>query len=268
MKITQLLLAGTVVVAMAACNSNNSSKLDACSCAKITDQNSDDYKKCKELRADATFEADFQRCKVAVASGIEDTSKVRINQGGTSAAVKSAQDGNYVIDPATSTIGWIGENITGKKHNGNVQVKSGSFTLLNGELQSGEIIIDMKSIKNEDLAGDAQAKLERHLKSPDFFDVDKYSEAKYVIKSATKKDKIQYEIVGDLTIKGITKEFKTSLIIAPNNDGASIAGAIAFDRAAFDVRYGSGKFFDNLGDQMIKDEVILKVLLKAKQTLS
>jgi polyisoprenoid-binding protein YceI len=267
MKITNLFLAGTMLVAMASCSNNNSNKMDACSCAKITDQNSEDYKKCKELRADAAFETDYQKCKIAAASGIEDTSKVKINQGGTSAAVKSAQDGNYTIDPATSTIGWIGENVTGKKHNGNVKVKSGSFTLLNGELQGGEIIIDMRTIKNEDLAGDGQAKLESHLKSDDFFGVDKHSEAKYVIKSATKKDKIQYDIVGDLTVKGITKELKTSLIIAPNGGGASVAGAIAFDRAAFDVKYGSGKFFDNLGDQMIKDEVILKVLLKAKQAI-
>jgi len=265
MKITHVFLAGAVAVAMASCN-NNENKLDACGCAKITDQTGEDYKKCQELLKDDKFKADYQKCKIAAASGIQDTSKVSLNKGNAGGALKQVDAGNYTIDPATSTIGWIGENVVGKKHNGNVSIKSGSFILENGVLKGGEVIIDMKSIANEDLAGDAKAKLETHLKSDDFFGVAKHSEAKFVIKSATVKDNIQYDIIGDLTVKGITKELNTKLVIAPNGTGASIAGAIAFDRTVFDVRYGSGKFFDNLGDQMIKDEVILKVLLKAKKS--
>lgn len=265
MKITHVFLAGAMVVAMASCNNDKSNKLDACGCAAITDQNSEDFAKCKELRKDGKFETDYQKCKIAAASGITDTSKISLNKGNVGAALKQVEAGLYNIDPATSTIGWIGENVIGKKHNGNVTVKSGNFVLNNGALQSGEIIIDMKSITDEDLAGDAKAKLETHLKSDDFFGVAKHNEAKYVVKSATVKDNIQYEIIGDLTVKGITKELKSNLVIAPNGNGATIAGAIAFDRTAFDVRYGSGKFFENLGDQMIKDDVILKVLLKAKK---
>lgn len=250
---------------MASCN-NNANKLDACGCAKITDQISEDYKKCQELLKDDNFKADYQKCKIAAASGIQDTSKVTLSKGNTAGALKQVDAGIYTIDPATSTIGWIGEKIGGKKHNGNIAVKSGSFILKNGALESGEIIIDMKTITNEDLSGEGKNKLETHLKSDDFFGVVKHPEAKYVIKSATVKDNIQYEIIGDLTIKGITKELKSNLVIAPNGNGASIAGAIAFDRSQFDVRYGSDKFFDNLGDDLIKNDVILKVLLKAKKS--
>lgn len=264
MKIVNLFLAGAVAFTVASCN-NTPKTLDACACAGITDQNGDDYKKCKEFRTDAKFEADYQKCKIAAASGIQDTSKISLNKGNAGGALKPVDAGVYNIDTATSTIGWIGEKVTGKKHNGNVAVKSGSFVLENGVLKSGEIIIDMKSITDEDLAGEAKAKLETHLKSDEFFGVAKHSEAKYVIKSATVKDNIQYDIIGDMTVKGITKELNTKLVIVPNGSGASIAGAISFDRTAFDIRYGSDKFFDNLGDQMIKDDVILKVLLKAKR---
>jgi len=267
MKVTNIILAGAMALTIASCSNNNANKLDACGCASITDQNSEDFKKCKELRtADAKFEADYQKCKIASASGIEDTSKVSLNKGNTTGAIKPVEAGIYTIDPATSSIGWIGEKVTGKKHNGSVAVKSGSFKLENGVLKSGEIIIDMKSINDEDLTGEAKTKLETHLKSDDFFASAKHPEAKYVIKSATVKDNIQYEIVGDLTVKGITKEMPAKLVIAPNGTGASIAGAIVFNRAQFDVRYGSDSFFDNLGDEMIKDEVILKVLLKAKRS--
>ncbi len=266
MKISHLLFAGAIAIAASSCNNNSPKTLDACTCATIIDQNSDDYKKCQESRADAKFESDYQKCKLASVSGISDTSKVTLQKGNVGAALKQVEAGTYTIDPATSTIGWIGEKITGQKNNGNIQVKSGSFVLENGVLKGGELILDMNSITVENLSGKSKTDLETHLKSDDFFGVAKHNQAKYVIKSATVKDNIQYDIIGDLTVKGITKELNTKLVIAPNGTGATVAGAIAFDRTAFDVRYRSGKFFDNLGDDLIKDEVILKVMLKAKKS--
>lgn len=270
MKGTTLLLAGAIAISVISCSNDNKKAvaLDACSCAAITDQNSEDYKKCKELRAaDEKFEADFQKCKLAAASGITDTSKISLNKGNSNKAVKQLEDGRYILDIGNSTMGWIGEKFTGEKQNGTVGVKEGNFELKDGQLVGGKIVIDMKKIIVTDLAGEAQANLEKHLKSDDFFSSAKFPEATYVIKSATMKDNIQYEITGDLTIKGITKEMKSNMVIAPNGQGATIGGAISFDRTQFDVRFGSKKFFENLvGDQIIKDDIILKVLLKATKS--
>lgn len=268
MKIVNLFLVGALTFSIASCGNGNkqAKELDACGCAAITDQGSQDYKKCKELRADAQFEADYQKCKIAIASGIQDTSKISLNKGNEGKALKQVEDGSFIIDPATSTIGWIGEKVSGEKNNGSIPVKSGSFILENGVLKSGEVIFDMSGITVDNLAGASQSQLEKHLKSDEFFDVAKYKEAKYVIKSATVSDNIKYDIIGDLTIKGVTKELNTKLIIAPNGKNASVAGAISFDRTAFGVNFGSAKISPELGSEAVKDDIILKVLLKAKKS--
>lgn len=258
------------IAVLASCdNSDNKSAsaalqaFDACSCATVKDQNSEDYKKCKGLReADAQFEASYQKCLLAQASG-SDTNKVKLVSADN---IQRAGVGNYTIQPSASTIRWRGQKITGKKHEGLVSVKSG-FVIIEGEnVKGGEIILDMPTLSNTDLEGESKTKLETHLKSDDFFGVEKHKEAKFVIKSATPKSTIQYDVVGDLTIKGITNEVKTSLVVTPNGAvGVNIGGSIIFDRSLFDVRYGSDKFFDNLGNDLIKNEVIMTFDLKAMQ---
>jgi polyisoprenoid-binding protein YceI len=235
---------------------------DACSCATVSDMNSDDYKKCKELRADAKFEEEYKKCKIAQASGIADTSRITIQNSGTATNLKSASSGSYSIDAATSSVRWNGEKITGKKHTGSIAVKKGVLHMSEGQLTGGEIILDMNTLTNIDLTGESKTKLETHLKSDDFFAIAKYPEASYLITSATAKSAIEFEINGKLTIKGITKEVKSNVVIAPNGDNINVGGGFAFDRSQFDVRYCSDKFFDNLGNDLIKNDVLLTLDLK------
>jgi polyisoprenoid-binding protein YceI len=256
------------IVILAACdNSDNKAAgaalqaFDACSCATVKDQNSDDYKKCKGLReADAQFESSYQKCMLAQASG-SDTNQVKLVSADN---IKRADLGAYIIQPSTSSLKWRGQKITGKKHEGTIAIKSGTIQIEGENIKGGEIIIDMPTLVDTDLEGESKTKLETHLRSDDFFGVDKHKEAKFVIKSATPKSTVQYDVVGDLTIKGITNEVKTSLVVTPNGTtGANIGGSIIFDRSLFDVRYGSDKFFDNLGNDLIKNEVIITFDLKA-----
>lgn len=238
---------------------------DACSCATVQDNTSDDYKKCKQLRdADPKFEADFQQCALAHKSGL-DTNQVKFNTDPNNPNIRSADNGTYNFDAANSKITWRGEKITGKKHSGSINVKSGSFTMENGNIASGEIVIDMNSLKvvGED-AGSA-GKLETHLKSDDFFATAKFGDASFKVKSAVQKSKQNYEVDGTLTIKGISKDAKAVMTIAPNAGNAVLGGSLVFDRSLFDVRYGSDKFFDNLGNDLIKNEVILTFDLQAKK---
>jgi polyisoprenoid-binding protein YceI len=232
---------------------------DACSCATVTDKASADFEKCKELRMkDAKFEEDFQKCLVAKG----DTTNVKLvdqNQ------IPTATAGGYSINVGESSIGWTGtKKLGGKKHNGTIAIKSGNIAYDGSNITGGEIVIDMRSLTNKDLSGDGKAKLEGHLKSDDFFAVEKHPEARFVIKSAKSKGGVSYEVNGDLTIKGITKPAKADLVVAKNGDtGVSIGGALVFNRADFDVRYGSDSFFDNVPDGFISNEVILTVNIKA-----
>ena len=111
---------------------------------------------------------------------------------------------------------------------------------------------------------DKNQKLTSHLKSDDFFGVEKFPESKLVIKSSTPLDKGSGTITGDLTIKGITNpvEFKTSMKKA--EDGMWFYSNIIIDRTKYDVKFGSGSFFENLGDRTIFDEITFKVSLLVK----
>lgn len=237
---------------------------DACSCATVKDTNSEDYKKCKGLREqDAKFESDFQKCLLAHNSGM-DTNQVKLVAPGTN-ILQAPVEGTYTVDAINSSVTWRGEKVTGKKHQGNVNLKSGTFTYAAGNLTSGEVVIDMNTIKvtGED-AGSAE-KLAGHLKSDDFFGSAKFPEAKFVVVSSTPTEANKFSVKGNLTIKGITKEVTTVMTIAPSGNDQRINGAFIFDRSQFDVRYGSDTFFDNLGDDLIKNEVILTFDLKGKK---
>ncbi|MFT4760636.1 MAG: polyisoprenoid-binding protein YceI [Paraglaciecola sp.] len=161
------------------------------------------------------------------------------------------------INTEKSVVSWKGYKVTGE-HAGTIAVKNGELTFDNGKLTGGSFDIDMTTITCTDLEGDWAKKLEGHLKSADFFGVENHPTAKFVItKVASRGAAGEYKITGNLSIKDITKEIRF-------NATASKTGATAeiqLDRTDFDVKYGSGSFFDSLGDKTIYDEFDLNVKL-------
>lgn len=176
----------------------------------------------------------------------------------------NADTDSKTINVEKSTVNWKGEKVTGY-HVGTINIKSGNLELKDNKLIGGEVVIDMTSIDNTDLEGEYKGKLEGHLKSDDFFGVATYPEATLKIKKVKESAKKgSYEVEGDLTIKGITNPIKfTSTLIDDN--GTIVANSnIIIDRSKYDVKYGSGSFFDNLGDKTIYDEFTLTVNLVTK----
>lgn len=176
-------------------------------------------------------------------------------------AFTPANDGNITgttnVNVEKSTIAWNGYKVTGE-HNGNVQLKSGSLEWEDGKLVGGNFVIDMTTITNNDLEGEWNQKLVGHLKSDDFFGVKTHPTANFTITKAIPYGTDgKYKIVGDLTIKDITKEIKFNADVAEN----SATAEIIVDRSNYKVKYGSGSFFDNLGDKTIYDEFELTVNL-------
>jgi len=171
----------------------------------------------------------------------------------------------YNVDVNSSTIVWTGYKVTGK-HTGTVKVKNGNLTWDAGKLTGGSFEIDMNSITDTDLEGEYAGKLVGHLKSDDFFGVAKYPTSKFVITKAIPQDtKGNYKIVGNLTIKEKTNEVKFLASVSESNGTINASGKITVDRSEYDVRFGSGSFFDNLGDKTIYDEFDLQVSLVAKK---
>ena len=165
----------------------------------------------------------------------------------------------YVVDADASKMAWIGEKVTGQ-HNGVIDIKNGEF-VVDGESMSGTFVIDMNSITVLDIPVDNEnhAKLTGHLKSDDFFSVGTYPEATFTVTKmlpyrAREGETANYKITGDLTIKGITNEISFPAQVVIDGDQFSAIADFSVDRSRWNVRYGSGSFFDNLGDKLIYDD--------------
>ena len=169
------------------------------------------------------------------------------------------------VDTLNSNVQWTGYKVTGQ-HSGVVNIKSGSLLYDDkGFFSGGSFEMDMTTIKVLDIQGDMAGKLEGHLKSDDFFGSANHPTAKFVITKVVPRGKPgEYKIVGNLTIKSTTKEVKFDALLTEAAGGKIVAtGDIKIDRSDFDVRYGSGSYFDGLGDKTIYDEFDLKVKLTA-----
>lgn len=171
----------------------------------------------------------------------------------------------YNADPVSSKIVWTGKTIA-KEHKGTVTLKDGWLTWKDGKILSGEFVIDMNSITNNDLNEEKmKSMLEGHLKSDDFFGVEKYPVSKIVISDpVTFKDGASV-IKGDLTIKGKTLPVEFNTTASESGNVITYFTSISFDRSKYDVRYGSGSFFSDLGDKAIDDIITLNVTLVVKK---
>ena len=159
------------------------------------------------------------------------------------------------VDTEKSSLKWHGEKVTGE-HWGQIDLQMGWLTWENDQLTEGTFVIDMTSITNTDLEDETyNTKLVNHLKSDDFFGVAKFPTAKLEIKgSETFKDN-KATVKAHLTIKDITHPVEFEV----QRNGNWFMTEIVVDRSKYDVRYGSGSFFDNLGDKMIYDEFTMTV---------
>ncbi|WP_431134759.1 YceI family protein [Psychroserpens mesophilus] len=106
----------------------------------------------------------------------------------------------WAIDPAHSEITF--------------KVKHLMISNVKGEFKTFEASIDGEDFTNSTLSAKIDASSistnnndrDTHLKSPDFFEVEQFPEITFKSTSLKKGDDDEYKLVGDLTIKGVTKE--------------------------------------------------------------
>ena len=162
------------------------------------------------------------------------------------------------FDLEKSAIKWTRKKITNNSHTGSLKFKSAYLSLEDVQNPSGIFEVNMSSLSNEDQTGEWKQKLEGHLKSEDFFSVEKYPDATLVLKEIKSKKDNSYSLRGELTIKDITHSVDFNLVVYKDK----IEGELTFDRSEYNVKYASGSFFENLGDNLILDEVTLKIKLQ------
>lgn len=180
---------------------------------------------------------------------------------------KSVNADNYKVTSKESSLKWHAKKVTGE-HFGTVIVSGGEVVTEGKNLISANVVVDMTSLDATDLQGEYHDKLVGHLKSDDFFSVEKHKSATLKIKSATAikgaaPGTNNYDITADLTIKGITQEVKFPAMIIINNGKVIAVADFNIDRSKFDVRYGSKTFFAEIGDKAIDDEFNIKVRIVA-----
>ncbi|UGS22154.1 YceI family protein [Flavobacterium cyclinae] len=160
------------------------------------------------------------------------------------------------VDVTKSTINWVGKKVTGS-HEGTITLKEGALVFKGKKVVNGNFTVDMTTINTTDLEGKGKANLDGHLKSDDFFGVEKFPTATLVFKTIGEKSNGVYAVTADLTIKGITHPIKFELTV----NGNMASTTLKVDRTKYDIKYGSGSFFSDLGDKTIYDEFELTVKL-------
>ncbi len=175
----------------------------------------------------------------------------------------------FKVNPSLSEVIWEGKKITGSGHHGTLSIKRGELYAYEGKLLGGKLVIDMTSIVVLDIEDPgSNARLKGHLESDDFFSVATYPESRIDIVSfepiegAAAGDS-SYRVTGNLTIKGTTHGIAFNATIHKSDDTIHGATAFDFDRSKFDVRFGSGRFFDDLGDNLILDAINLDIDIMA-----
>ena len=172
------------------------------------------------------------------------------------------------VAPATvskteSQVRWEASKVTGT-HWGYVPLKNATLDYSGGKIKGGSFDMDMVNLTVEDLT-DAKSKgnLTGHLKSDDFFSVEKFNTSSFKITEAKSSNGTDYTITGNLTIKGITQKVSFPAKATVAGKKITATGQITFDRTKFEIKFRSGSYFDDLADKMIYDEVKLDVKLVA-----
>lgn len=179
-------------------------------------------------------------------------------------SVASETSTEYVVNPAISVTNWKGGKFfedpakPEEGHYGAVKLKSGTITVKDGVLESGNFVSDMTTFESADQNGDPEtkAKLDGHLKSADFLDIEKYPEAKFEITGVKPLTEGDYntEISGNLDFRGTPKNISFKANVKEEGDQVTIKSEeFKINRKDFGIT------FVGAGGSIIKDDVLLQL---------
>lgn len=171
---------------------------------------------------------------------------------------------DYKVDTAASQIMWEGSKPT-TMHHGTINLSSGNIAVNDGKVETGTFVINMNSIKVEDLEGEDKAKLEAHLKGTaegqegDFFNTKEFTKATFEMTG------IENNIIkGNLTIKDKTNPVSFNATVSMKGDKLMLKSEpFVIDRTKWTVNFGSKSVFPSLGNKFISDDIKIIVSLVA-----
>lgn len=164
----------------------------------------------------------------------------------------------WAIDPAHSFIEFAVKHMVFATAKGRFSVFSGQVVVPDGNIERTriEVSIDGDSVDTHD------AKRDEHLRSDDFFGVGQHPKITFVSTSVKPDGGDRYKIMGDLTIKGITKPvllYATFNGRGTNPWGQSVAGFSAtgaVDRKEWGLNWNTAL---EAGGMLVGDEVRISI---------
>jgi polyisoprenoid-binding protein YceI len=191
------------------------------------------------------------------AAGCEDPAKGK-PQATVSTATSSlsapAAGVTYAFTQANSKIAFVGAKVT-RKHDGSFGTFQGTVALVGGDPTKSTVSaeIDAASIDTD------TPKLTGHLKSADFFDVEKFPKVTFQSTSITPAGKAgaTHTITGNLSLHGVTKAITFPAKIDTAGGGVNVGAEFSINRKDFGIAY------PGMADDLIRDDVVLKLDIHA-----
>ena len=169
-------------------------------------------------------------------------------------------NGKYVLTKENHSITWEATKITGSAHSGIIKAENGKFKVEDGSISFGVLSFEMNSFEVTDITGDDKANFEGHLKSDDFLDVEKFPTARLNMNGSSMAENGEMNLSCSFDFHGVVVDYIVPFTVekkktAAGEFGYQINGKFMLDRTKHNITYGSGSFFDDLGDRVINDEV-------------
>ena len=164
-----------------------------------------------------------------------------------------------------SKVLWVGKSPKGG-HQGTLNLSAGKIFVENGMIAAGSFEIDMNSIYCKDLEEEPEDRkdLEDHLKSDDFFEVEKFPTASFeLVKFSPKEGSNLININGNLTVKGITKNINFDATFDKVGESWTLkSNQFAINRIEWNIKYRSKSFFNDLKNRFIYDDIDIEIQLE------
>ena len=162
----------------------------------------------------------------------------------------------FDISEVNSAVEFVGAKIS-MKHDGQFSKFSGLLDLVDGDPSKSRLSVEIQMASVNIQPG----KLGMHLKSPDFFDDAKFPTANFVTTSLTKLDGTnEYKVTGNLTLHGVEKSIDFPAKITVGAGSIAVSAEFAINRKDFGIVYAG------MADDLIKDDVLLKLSLNPKNS--
>lgn len=158
------------------------------------------------------------------------------------------------ITPENSKVAFTGSKVTGK-HEGGFKEFSGQIDLIGDKPENSRVKIE---IKMDSVYTDTD-QLTGHLKTGDFFEVDKFPTSTFVSTNITAdpdKGPNQFDITGDLEMHGVKRSITFPAMISVSPNDISVSSEFAINRKDFKIVY-AGK-----ADDLVRDDVVIHLDLK------